>query len=174
MRTFYLLLLTIAVAAGVALAAVTANDRRPARKVPLPSLAGVRVETPEHRLVDAAPAGGGAVLVISTGCQHCHATLRRLAAAARDSLPGLYVVAVEGAVPARRLLNEIGLRAVALGPSDRERFMAGLRIGAVPFLIRVGADGRVRGATVGALSTEEAAALVAELRARAKSPASGS
>lgn len=141
---------------------------------PQPSSAEAAVSVTGWHLVDArgattplTPTGGGQVLLVSTTCSHCHATLARLASQMRghpERLPHLRIVAVQGAAPGQLLLDSLGLPLQALAFDRPQERLAQLHVPGVPFLMTLSPAGAVTGRAVGALSADEVAALVAATR----------
>jgi hypothetical protein len=166
-RRFLLLLLGVAAAGALAMVAAARMSSGGAgpQESPARTVAGIEVRDRAGRHVALATGRAGVVLVVSYTCPHCHLSLERIAAASRgDTLPGLQVVAMEGADRASTLLAELGVHARALGPDDVAGFAKALRVHAVPLVLETDARGAVLRARVGALDAQEAAALVERTR----------
>ncbi len=161
LRVMYAGLLAVVVAGGALIAgamrpAPAAENGAAAR---LRSVAGDSVVGADGRIQPLAPAGGGAVLVVSTGCPHCHRTLQRLARQAPGGrLPHLNVLVIEGPERGARMLDSLGVRAPVSGPRREDPgLLSRLGVTGTPTIIAVEGDGSVRRVVVGALSDEEAA-----------------
>jgi hypothetical protein len=154
--------LAIAGVVGLLVAArVSAAGRHVAEGALERDLRGVRVRTEGGILAALGPEGGGAVLVVSVTCPHCHATLDRIARASGGRpLPRLQVVAMEGAARGQTLLREMGIRAVALGPESPAGLARALHLRGVPLFLQTTPSRRVVRARIGALNAAEAEALV--------------
>ena len=116
MRSFRIALLLIGLAGSSAILVAVRTSHRGAEDVAKPtrSLVGVTVRDAQHDVRALAPAGGGAVLVISATCPHCRATLGQLASgAAGASLAHLQIVTPEGTELGARLLDSLGIHAKA-------------------------------------------------------------
>jgi hypothetical protein len=159
LRRFTAFILFAACAGVVALtAAANRQHRDEGRPVDL-SVSGIQVRGPGGAVRPLAPARGGVVLVLSTGCAHCHQLLRDWAAAAGPaSSPGLHVIALEGADGGRRLLDSVGVAASVSGPAEEiQAFAARIGLTGTPLLLRVDARGRVLEKSVGVPSRDELA-----------------
>jgi len=166
MRSFRIALLLIGLAGSSAILVAVRTSHRGAEDVAKPtrSLVGVTVRDAQHDVRALAPAGGGAVLVISATCPHCRATLGQLASgAAGASLAHLQIVTLEGTELGARLLDSLGIHAALSEPLDRQAFMRRLKLSSTPSLLYANADGSVRATIVGELSKAEIATLVSSL-----------
>lgn len=156
LKTFYKTLAVLAVAGALGIAALGRADRSElagSLNPPPDSLGGIQVELVDGRVVPAAPPGGGVVMVVLSTCPHCRRSLERIAAEARgESLAGLLVIAGDGAPAGAKLLQEIGIDAMAAGPpEDPKLLFEALGVPAVPYFFAVDRAGRVLDTAIGEL-----------------------
>jgi len=160
----FLALLAITAILGLAVGVLLGRERHYAPDVDLSTLDvsalyGTDIDGERVWIV---PPGGGFILIASETCPHCHDTLSRIREAAGDApLPHLYVVVLEGAQAAERLVEDTGgAGVVALGAFDTRALVDTLHLTSTPLLLQVTAEGRVTAAEIGALSPARAAEVV--------------
>jgi len=149
------LMLSVATA-GILLLAAAAGRRGVTPSAPR-TLGGITVVDEAGRPRPLTPPGGGAVMIMSASCVHCHATLERLARAGGTQLPRLHMIALEGAAAGRHVLDSLGIAAPVSGPRGaRTGLIRSLGVTGTPLTLRVGADGTVEASVAGEFSEAEA------------------